>query len=168
MKTINKQQLKKLHTLLSNAGMMEDKPSMILQYSNGRTKSSRELLQHEAEKLINALAIDDVCTKMKKKCIAICFALGWFRDGNNEEWKINYAKLDGFLKLRGIVKKPFASLNCKEVRLVLGQLEGVQKNSRNAEERRRIEQDFSQMMDELGIKRPEESKFQKGGGLKAV
>lgn len=151
---ITPSQLKKLHTLLSNAGMMEMKADMVQQYSNGRTTSSRQLFQDEAQELINTLAKDDPCTKMKKKCVAICFTLGWFEDGNAIDWQINWAALDSFLLKRGVVKKRFRQLNCKEVYKVLTQLEGVEKHCKDTAERKRLADEINKILAETGLSRP--------------
>jgi hypothetical protein len=152
-KTITPPQLKKLHTLLSNAHMMDAKAELVHDYSNGRTTSSRELFMDEAQELITNLAKDDPCTKMRKKVIALCFELRWFQDGNDDEWQVNYAKLDLFLQRRGAVRKKFRSLTCKEVHKVLGQLEATLKHTRDSAERKKVDQDFNEVLAELGISR---------------
>ena len=156
-KHITPPQLKKLHTLLSKQHMMEAKAQLVHDYSNGRTTSSRELFVDEAALLITTLAKDDPCSKMKRKCMAICYELGFFEDGNDTTWKINWAVLDGFLLKRGVVKKAFKELTCKEVHAVLNQLEATLKHSNETAMRKEINADLDDLLTEIGISRASKS-----------
>lgn len=55
MKASSKQ-LAYIHKLLTSKGLIEHKKEIVLEYSNGRCESSKELTMHEAKLLIMAYA----------------------------------------------------------------------------------------------------------------
>lgn len=148
---INKKQISKFYTMLSNAHLKDQKEALISSFTDGRTISIREVTRDEFKLIIDYLQGVDPCEKMRKKIFAILFKLHWIVDGNAIEWKINLAKINNFLKHKGAVKKPFYELRCDEVEKVLRQFESIQKHEADSKERREVDEYFKQVIGELGI-----------------
>lgn len=157
-------QNRRLHTLLNQTGLMEEKAGLVELYTEGRTQSSRELYQHEAEKLNNYLAIlpgaakasqevenqkiaHNKTERMQKKIYAICFTIGWFQGSSREDWKMNLATLDAFLLKRGYLKKPLKEFTSKELPRLVSQFEQLQVN----QEKNSAGKAISGLLEELGI-----------------
>jgi hypothetical protein len=52
MQTATKPQIQKLHALLNNLGLIDQKADIVFNMTHGRTESSRELTIDEARRLI--------------------------------------------------------------------------------------------------------------------
>ena len=101
---MNTIQNRKLHALLNQAKMIEDKKTLVKEYTNGRSESSTDMNFHEAEALIRHLeqavkstkpAIATVKktsydpefatkNKMRNKMLAIGYSMGWDKSSSPE------------------------------------------------------------------------------------
>ena len=94
MKTITAQQLKKIHVLFSQFGLLDMKVDFIYNVSGGRVVSSKELTLLEAKHLIEHLSKFDGSDKMRKKVIALAYEAKIIYGDSEADKKMNYAKLD--------------------------------------------------------------------------
>lgn len=107
---ITPSQNRRLHQLLNDLGLMEDKKELVRSFTNGRAESSKELSVDEAKRLIFHLEgihkTDDPADRRRKKVLAICYNMGWIFGNSPEDQKMNTAKINAFLKRYGYLKKP--------------------------------------------------------------
>lgn len=97
-------QLKALHTTLQRKGILDQKESLVRQYSNNRTGSSRELTMLEARELLEAIApVQRSLTPqqeaqakgvqvMRGKLKGLAWQMGWTVD-QLDAWCIKYGSL---------------------------------------------------------------------------
>ncbi len=97
---------KALFRILSELGLKteEDRHNLISGFTNGRTTSTKDLSDWEAESLIKHLESADykACDKMRKKIISMAIEMGWIVMRNNkpsgdmnaiEQWCLNRSYL---------------------------------------------------------------------------
>lgn len=126
---ITKAQLSKLHVLLNQLGMTDQKKSMVSNVSCGRTESSRELSKSEARQLIEYLAQYDPCERMRKKVFALAYEAKIIYGHTPEDRKMNTAKIDLFLKEKGTVRKALHEMKHAELVKVVTQFEQIVKHN---------------------------------------
>jgi hypothetical protein len=124
--TVRPDQIKQLHTLLSNTGKMEYKREMINDVTGGRTNSSKELLWHEAQILINHLkSIDPKSTamdNMRKKIIHYAHEMGW-RKKEQGKWVADMDSINSWCNKYSFAKKPLNEYTYKELPKLVTQFE---------------------------------------------
>jgi hypothetical protein len=161
MNSITHEQLKKLHTLLSQQGMMDYKKELVYEFSGHRTDSSKQLTLIEARELIMHLAENDPCNKMRRKIIAICYKIGMIYGSTQADKKINMAVINSFLLKRGYLKKPLNDYSRSELPKLVTQFEQVLKHNQKSFERKalsevekdpEVELELKKVLYELGIK----------------
>lgn len=124
-----------LHRLQRQKSMSEDVyRNLILQYSNGRTDTSKELTKEEARQLISKLLDEDGKNKWleRKKHRLVCRiyrisceikGLNADYDGSDPiEREMNIAKINMWLRQYGSCKKPVSRQNYEELKLTLRQI----------------------------------------------
>lgn len=134
------QQVKAVNAYLAKAGQMENKKAIILNASNGRTSSSKELSFQEAKALLTALALSKKqvetpkpSQKMINKLFAIAHEMGWIKNvttvgKNGLETKKDYGILHSWIDKYGYLHKPLRQYTYSELPKLLYQLEnGVYK-----------------------------------------
>jgi hypothetical protein len=131
MKPITKPQLAKIHVLLNQLNLIGDKGNIVYQFTNGRTESTREMSQQEATALLKYLSVFDPCDKMRKKVFALAYDANIIYGDSPEDWKMNIAKINAFLKERGTVKKDINKMNKTELAAVVSQFEQIKKHNEN-------------------------------------
>lgn len=120
------QQNSRLHVLLGQLGIdTEQRHELVLQFTHGRTHSSRAMLALECNQLIHSLEKQYESGEgqkqynMRRKVFSLAHELGWeLPDG-----KVNRDHLDAFILKRGGTKKPFMKLSTKDLRNLITQLE---------------------------------------------
>ena len=147
MKKITTEQLKKLHVLLHQLGLMDEKVEFIYKISNGRETSSKDITTDEARRLIEHLSKYDVGDKMRKKVFSLAYTAGIIYGDSPADKKMNAAKLDVFLQERGTVKKRLNELNKAELIKVINQFEQINKHM----DERKANKITTTMLNELGI-----------------
>lgn len=121
MSSINSAQMKRLHALLNELELMEQKSDLVLSATAGRSASSRELSYDEAQMLIGSL--QDEKNKridpMRKKIIHLLCLIGYVDDTG----KPNMKRINYFVQNRtgknNPGKKQLSGLNAKETLAVL-------------------------------------------------
>ncbi len=128
MKRITTDQLKKLHVLLNQLGLIADKKQIVQHYSKGRTDSSKELTIAEAGALISALAGNDGDDRMRRKVFALAYEAGIIYGDTPEDKKMNAIKLNQFLLKSGTVKKELNSLTYNDLVRTVSQFTQIVKH----------------------------------------
>lgn len=129
MENITKEQLQKLHVMLNQMGLIDEKVNMVYSISNGRTTSSRDLTKKEGQLIIKHLSENDPNQRMRKKIFALAYEAGIIYDDSPEDKKINPAKLNMFLRERGAVKKELNAMNKTELVKVVSQFQQIAKHT---------------------------------------
>jgi hypothetical protein len=113
-------QLKRLHTLLSKAGISdkEHKVQLISNISAGRTTSSKGLTCKEADALMRYLITSDPhaegITRMRRNIIAMAHEMGWKvqRDG---AWIADMNSINSWCEKYSSLKKPLNDFRYEEL-----------------------------------------------------
>lgn len=150
---ITPSQSKKLHTLLSHLGLMDEKRQMITNFTGGRTSSSRQLTRKEAAVLIDGMDKEDPAKKMIRKIFAICHAMNWIpaHNGNESEKRMNQAVIDMFLKKRGTYKKRLQDHTFSELPAVVSQFESIQKHCHEQANRKAFKAEMDSILAEVRV-----------------
>lgn len=148
---ISKAQSIKLHTLLSQLNLMEHKPGIISEFTEGRTTSARELYKNEAQYLIGQLMQQFPAEKLKRAIWGVAYKAGMIYGDTKDDYKMNAAKIDAFLRERGVVKKPLQKMNYEELKQVHKQFEGILKNNNRTADNKAAQQATKQLLNELNI-----------------
>lgn len=134
MKMITTPQLKKIHTLLGQLGLMDSKQEIVHSFTEGRTESSREMTLQEAKYLIDWLENSQERTKVIRHIWHLAYEMGIIVPGDLDEKAMNIAKLDSFCKERGTVKKAISAQSLKEVKRTVKQFEAMHKKHKEKQE----------------------------------
>jgi hypothetical protein len=126
---ITTDQLKKLHVLLNQLGLMDEKVNFVYTASNGRATSSKDLTVMEAKSIIEHLSRYDGNDRMRKKIFALAYEAGIIYGDSPADKKMNAAKLDSFLKERGTIKKSLNQLSKDELIKTVNQFEQIKKHA---------------------------------------
>lgn len=128
-KPVTPAQIKKIHALLNELGLMEDKRGFVHDVSNGRTQSTKELTANEARYLISfLLGEEDQTEKMQAAFRAIyflAFKMDIIYGETREDYHMNIAKLNMFCRQRGTVKKNLTEQSLIEMRKTHRQFEAM-------------------------------------------
>ncbi|MEP7317117.1 MAG: hypothetical protein ABI921_00190 [Panacibacter sp.] len=128
MEKITKAQLQKLHVLLNQFGLIDEKANIIHSITNGRTKSSRELTKDEAGNLLSQLSKNDPADRMRGKIFALAYEAGIIWGESAEDKRMNSIKLRAFIKEKGTVKKELNRMTNTELVKVVSQFEQIVKH----------------------------------------
>jgi len=135
-KPITTAQIKKIHTLLNQQGLLDEKPTLVYSISEGRTQSTKELTVNEGKRLITFLLNDDNVNE--SKCVAVfraIYRLAWDMDiiygKTTDDYHMNVAKLNMFCRERGTVKKNLSQMNLTELRKTQRQFEAMYSKHKN-------------------------------------
>ncbi|MEO7488822.1 MAG: hypothetical protein ABIU77_17055 [Ferruginibacter sp.] len=147
MRPITTAQLSKLHVLLNQFGIIEDKADLVNQFTNGRETSSKRMTFHEARILLQHLSRFDPLDKMRKKVFALAYVARIIYGDTPDDKKMNAAKLDKFLREKGAIKKHLNTMNKDELIKVVNQFSQIVKhNAYNT-----ISKNTKIMLSEIGI-----------------
>lgn len=121
-----------LRTIITKLGMSEeDKEDAVLNTTQGRTKSIREMYPSEAITLINALNGKEdrphesgKKSRMKRQILALCHEMGWEHDNG----KVDLDRVNAYCKQRGYLKKEFNDYTEKELPRLVAQFRQMHKN----------------------------------------
>ena len=154
---MNSIQNRKLHALLTQANMMDDKKTLVKEYTNGRSESSTDMNFHEAEALIRHLeqavkstkpAIATVKktsydpefakNKMRNKMLAIGYSMGWDKSSSPEHASLDRAVINRMsveswcLSDKSKYGKGLYDMNTKELADTISQFERVARSTLKA------------------------------------
>lgn len=127
--------MRKLHALLNELGMMEQKATLIYGITNSRTGSAKGLTQQEADALCNSLQgeKDASLTKMRGKIIHQLCLLGYVK----EDGKADYDRINYWIKNKTGKNNPkgktLHQLKVNEVLAVLNQVDARFRNELKAQ-----------------------------------
>lgn len=151
MVSITFPQLKKLHWLLNQLGIMEKKEEMLLHFTCGRTGKASELSKDEAKNLIGQLVKLDPCEKHRKAIWHLAFISGIVYGDTQEDKKMNIAKLNKFLREKGVARKELFQMSLDELKKVHRQFEGIVSNNRKTASNKEAKQITQNLLNELSI-----------------
>jgi hypothetical protein len=113
---ITKDQVKLMHTLLSQTSLMEYKRDMIYDASGGRTTSSLELLSSEAQSIIDHLKKLDPkqagAEKMRRRIISMAHVMQWHLPNST---KVDMMLINNWCLKYSYAKKPLNSYSYEEL-----------------------------------------------------
>ena len=123
-------QIKKIHVLLQQKGLMDEKKTMVYSISDGRTESTKELTCREAKRLIAFLMDENAEIKKKmENTYSSIWGLAWNMEiiygETNDDFEMNKAKLNIFCRQRGTVKKNLTAMNLIELQKIHRQFEAM-------------------------------------------
>jgi hypothetical protein len=128
-KPISAAQIKLVHVLLQQQGLMEQKKTLIHSISDGRTHSTKELTSIEAKALIDLLQEANEVSEKKKAIFRAVYGLAWKIDmiygDTDDDYRMNVAKLNVFCRERGTVKKNLTEQTLAEMRKTQRQFEAM-------------------------------------------
>lgn len=133
-------QIKKIHVLLRQKGLMDEKATMASSISDGRTQSTKELSRDEAKRLITFLMDENAEIRLKTKNIylaiwGLAWNMGIIYGETDEDHQMNKAKLNLSCRVRGSVKKNLTEMNLPELQKTHRQFEAMySKYKRNKKE----------------------------------
>ncbi len=149
--SITKPQIQKIHVLLTELGMMEEKADLIFNFTNCKKSSVKELSKNEAAILIKLLADRSPKDKQKKAVVHLAYLAGIIYGESEADHKINKAKLDLFLIQRGTVKKALDEMTTEELRQTHRQFEAIVNNTRRATNYKEAKRLTSDLLKELNL-----------------
>lgn len=129
-KPITTAQIKKIHVLLNQKGLMNEKRVIIHSFSDGRTTSTKELTCYEAKQLIGYLnesdkERDEKARKEVRTIYALAWRMGMIYGDTDDDYQMNIAKLNVFCRERGTVKKNITAMSLEELRKTHRQFEAM-------------------------------------------
>lgn len=127
MRNVTAAQLKMIHTLFGELGIMERKPELVFSFTNGRTESSRDLTLMEAKALIEYLMGSQERIGVVKRIWHLAYEMDIIVPGDQSEKAMNAAKLDAFCEQRGSVKKRISLQTLPELKRTAKQFEAMHK-----------------------------------------
>jgi hypothetical protein len=128
-KLITPKQLSKLHVLLSQSGLLDQKKEMIYEVSGHRTTSSKELTYSEVNKLIDYIEGFSGMDRMRRKVFALAYDAAIIYGDSPDDKKMNTAKLNRFLLDRGTIKKDLSHMNKEELTKTINQFAAIVKHN---------------------------------------
>lgn len=134
MQFANNSQLAALHAKLHKMGMGGDreyKQNLVIEYSNGRATSSKDLYYGEMQMLLEHLdkaqgkTEDDIkADRMRKKIIGIARGKGWEADG-----KADIKRINGWCISYGYLHKPLNDYTVDELPKLVTQFQQALKGN---------------------------------------
>lgn len=127
------QQNKTLHALLAQTGLTANKANLICGITNGRTESSKELNNFEANELIgylrtqltarrlNVNSNDERANRMRKKIISLAWQMNWVNDSG----ACDIPRINNWCIKYGYLHKPFNDYIYAELPKLLTQFENL-------------------------------------------
>jgi len=135
-KPVTPAQIKKIHVLLRENGLIDQKENMLYSISDGRTTSTKELTCNEAKRLIAFLMDDQAEIQNKQKVLVkaiwhLAWDMGIIYGETDDDYEMNKAKLNMFCRQRGTVKKNLTEQNLVELRKTHRQFEAMYAKHKN-------------------------------------
>ena len=119
---VTKAQLQKIHILLNQQGLKEEKAAIISNLTDGRSQSSKELSASEARHLIEWLCKTDPNDAMKKKVFDLAYEIGMIWGDTSEDKKMNAAAVSLTPLTISITSRAMAASNTAGSRATVQQL----------------------------------------------
>lgn len=131
---MDNRKLARFHALLALCKKQAYKIDYVVDVSNGRTQSSKELTDQEMDQLIETLVSEwhqslgkkkPEEDKMRKKVISICHELGWHLPGTTQ---IDMNAVNRFCETHSYLKKRLNKYTLQELPKLVSQFEQVLKS----------------------------------------
>ena len=151
MQQITKSQLTKLHVLFHTLNLMEVKKHLIYNYTQGRTESTKDLSLLEAKSLIQTLSKQDPRESHIKAIKHLAYKAGIIYGDTKDDWNMNDAKLNLFLREKGTVKKNLQNMTLPELNKVHRQFEAIVKSNKKSADNKKVKQVVEHLLNELKI-----------------
>ena len=121
---------KQLHGLLTQAGLHEQKATLVMSYTEGRSESSKDLTNVEAKLMIAHLANianenGEASQKMRRRIISMAHEMHWHLTGTQ---KIDMERLNDWCCVFGYGKKVLNRYSYRELPKLVTQFEFVYKD----------------------------------------
>ena len=130
---VNSVQLRRIHLLLRQINLQEQKPALVFSFSGGRCTSSKALTFQEAQNLITHLEQQlpvmktlsslhhTSANQMRRKLISICHNMNW----RTKDGKVDMQRLDEWCGNKSYLKKPLMKYSYNELPMLVSQLQQV-------------------------------------------
>lgn len=129
-------QLRAIHALLNEAGLMDEKADIVGGFTGGRTTHVREMKKGEAMALIQHLKSASPqpspkereyvgSEKMRNKILSMAHEMGWHQEGTN---KIDMKHVNDWCLKYGYLHKKLDDYTYSELPRLVTQVEGVYKD----------------------------------------
>ena len=151
MQTATKPQISKIHVLLNNLGIIEQKAEIVYDLSKGRTDSTKGLTLDEARRLITSLSEYDPKERQKSLIFSLAYQAGIIYGSSPDDKKMNAAKLNLFLRERGAVKKELNSMNYNELTKTHRQFEAIVKSTVKSADNKQADMVVKHLLNEFNI-----------------
>ncbi len=125
---ITKAQISKIHVLLSQLKLTEEKQNFVSQFSKGRVTSTKDLTMDEAKAMLMYLSSVDPLEKMRKKVFALAYSAKIIWGDTPADKRMNAVKLNEFLISKGTIKKEINKMNQGELIKTVNQFEQIIKH----------------------------------------
>jgi hypothetical protein len=132
-----KSQIKVLHAVLIRRGLMDMKPALVSDQSEGRTEHSSDLKYNEMKDLIDRLnkgyeiktrTDKEASNKMRRRILSLCFNLGWTRYSIIRlKQEVDYARLHAWMMKYGYLHKAMNEYTYDELTKLVTQFESFTK-----------------------------------------
>ena len=137
-KLITPKQVSKLHALLFQSGLMDNKRELVYEVSDHRTTSCKELTYPEVTRLIGYLEDVSGADKLRRKVFALAYQAGIIYGDTPEDKKMNTAKLNRFLIERGAIKKELSKMTQPELIKTVRQFAAIAKHNEESHHNKEI------------------------------
>jgi hypothetical protein len=147
------QQLTKIHMLLTQLQLLDEKKNLVMQFTNRRATSSKDMTKAEAAALIGALSQDsqrdeyNPCDRMRRKVFALAYEAGFIYGDTPEDKSMNSAKLNAWIMEKGTVKKTLNKMSKAELIKTINQFEQIVKHTAQTG----ANKETRSLLNELGI-----------------
>jgi hypothetical protein len=146
MKTIIKPYTTRIRAALAARGLLHEKETLVLAFTDGRTEHISQMDYSEAERLLQYINYlnkpasatpqnNPAADRMRKKILAHCHQMGWYvrnEQGQlvlkNGKPQLDFGRIDHFCTGRGKFKKPLQRHTPAELRTLLYQFEMLLKS----------------------------------------
>lgn len=126
---ITKAQITKIHVLLTQMNLLDEKKEFIKKFSNNRVTSTKDMEINEARHLLKYLSDYDPLDAMRRKVFSLAYDAGIIYGESQEDKRINSAKLTMFLNQRGAVKKELNKMDKSELQKTVAQFQQIIKHN---------------------------------------
>lgn len=151
MFNVTKPQIQKIHMMFKSLGIMKVKETIVLNFTEQRTSSTKQLTFNEAKALLTFLCDFDPKEKQIKAIRLLAYRCGIIYGDTPEDIKINNAKLNLFLKSNGTVKKDLYQQSLEELINTHKQLSAIEKSMKIFKERKQVYTELEGMLSDLNI-----------------
>jgi hypothetical protein len=151
MEMATKSQITKLHILLNNLDLIDDKKAIISELTDGRTESSKALSLKEAKRLIALLCEFDPAERLKTLISQLAWQAGITYGSSDTYQLLNKAKLDMFLRDKGAVKKDLQKQSYPELRRTHKQMQAICKAAGKSRDKKAAEAAVTDLLKELDL-----------------